>query len=216
MELRTPSGQEVVIGTPPEGFESPDSEDVVRFWVDEERMVVLRTTIASGANLGGGDLIALDFDPVFEAGVFELELPADVVELEESSRGSCEVSQTIGVDGRVERSAPFLSTGGPPAEVAASWTASEGSGSSCRTTSTGLFAGTRGERFLQVTQQIRSDGIPEALRRGDSVMIGGESGYEFVEGGVRRFVWSVGEVVLVVSGEGVSREVLLALAESLE
>ncbi|MCZ6544475.1 MAG: hypothetical protein O6913_02065 [Chloroflexi bacterium] len=216
VELRTPSGLRTMSGTAPEEFESRDSEDVVRFWVDEERMVVLRNTIGDGANLGGGELIALVVAPTFEAGVFELELPAGVVELEESSRVSCGVSQTIGPDGRVELAGPFLSTGGPPSEVALSWTVSGSSGSSCRVTSTELSAGTRGERFLQVAQQIRWDGIPEALRRGDSVTIRGRSGYEFVEGETRRLVWSVGEVVLVVSGEGVSREVLLALAESLE
>lgn len=213
VELRTPGGR-TLIGSAPEGTEF--EETVVRYWLNEEQMVVLRNTIANGANLVLGELIALDFDPRFEIGVFELELPAGVVELEESGGVSCRSSQTMAADGRAELPDPFLSTGGPSGGVASSWTVSQSSGSSCRVTSTELSAGTRGERFLQVTQQIRPDGIPEALRRGDSVTIRGRSGYEFVEGETRRFVWSVGEVVLVVSGEGVSREVLLALAESLE
>ena len=222
VELRAPIGRATDVARAPGSSEPEDAvpeeiefeESVVRYWLNEEQMVVLRNTLANGANLALGELIALEFDPTFAAGLFEFELPVGVVELGESSRVSRGGSQTIGADGRVELPAPFLSTG-RGGVAASNWTVSRSSGSNCRTVSVELSAGTRGERFLQVAQQIRSDGIPEALRRGDSVTISGGSGYEFVEGETRRFVWSVGEVVLVVSGEGVSREVLLALAESL-
>ena len=224
VELRTPAGRATDVARAPGSPESDDAapeeiefeDTVVRYWVDEERMFVLRTTIANSENLGFGELITLDFDPTFEAGLFELEVPAGVVELEESGSVSCRSSQTIGADGRVELPEPFLAPPGGPVGVGTDWGVSASSGTDCGVDSVELFSGTRGERFLQVAQRIRSDGIPEALRQGDPIMIRDEVGYEFVEGETRRLVWSVGEVVLVVSGEGVSREVLLALAESLE
>ncbi len=67
------------VGEPPEEprESEPVGEGVVRYWVDAERMFVLRVEIETSDEIASGEVTELDFDPDF-AGV-EFELSEDIV-----------------------------------------------------------------------------------------------------------------------------------------
>jgi hypothetical protein len=66
-----------------------------------------------------------------------------------------------------------------------------------------------------IQEQFRAGGLPDSLKSGASLTIGGNTAYRSDAGGETRLTWSVGDIIITLTTDALPLEELQRIGESM-
>jgi outer membrane lipoprotein-sorting protein len=212
----------VVLGRPTLAVVLTRGSNTTTFWLDRQHPFVLKyesATPGSPVSLVRAEVTELKLGSGVNDRQFRFEPPAGSRQVDPPAQpaGGSATGGSMGV-GEVQVPPGFLKPAYLP----------EGYGSTKATNTSGLGGVTqfsvRLERsgegaapaYLIIEEQMRAGGLPQSLKTGDAVRVGGQEAFRQTQAGELRLVWAEGDVVVTLRTDKLPFQELLKVAESME
>ncbi len=200
------------------GFEyTVTGEASGKIWLDEERLIVMRYTTTSDRFDVVAEVTRLDYETKLDRSLFVFTPPAGTVESSDADSGSTSVGSRgpRGTAISYTVPAPFIDVPGEKIGFLP-YAYQQGNGPDGEPRSFELaLASESWPSELLVSEWLAPGGLPDSLRGGDDIVVGGISAKLVQDGDRIRVAFVRDELAITVSGYMVQREDLLTIAESL-
>jgi outer membrane lipoprotein-sorting protein len=190
-----------------------ESSGVMRLWIDKQHLFMLRMDTPAGADKGDLSLeyTAIEFNGDVPDSDFEFEPPPGATQVERDDDSTSSNRTSMG-DGKFPSGFldPLYRPGGYD---------TVGQGSSQSSSGQRLEAHSEfklGDDYLVIRERVRKDGMPEALKQGESVDVNGLDAWFDEAGPVRSLSWQQGDFVIQITADALPAEELLRIAWSME
>jgi hypothetical protein len=194
------------------------------FWIDPRYLFVLRyeTREQGGGQSVRAEVTDVEYNPQIESRHFTFAPPGGAQQVEPpsaTSSASSRGSASVGPGQAVTLPAGFLAPSYlPDGYVSVGRGASHSSGGETTSVNVRLQpADQRGEGgpYLDIEEQRRFGGLPQSLKAGIALSVGGSEGYISSSGNLTRLAFWTNNLVITLTTSHLAREELIRVAESL-